>query len=201
MIPQFKNTVRKSLRMGALAWTLAAGMSADRGFSDNVREYDENGLRYRETTRIVQRPVYETKMVEQTREVVQPTYTTDQVPTTRTVYVPITEYKPQPVMRGRWNPFIEPYYEYRFVPVTRWETKQETVNVPVVRQQNKTETHTVKVPVTTMRLANEEYVRREIIGRALGDVPAGGPAAGGAAASTASRSGIGGISLKDPPPR
>jgi hypothetical protein len=112
------------------------------------------------------------------------------------VYIPITEYKPQPVLQGRWNPFIEPYYEYRYVPVTRWETRQETVNIPTVRYENKTETQTVQVPVTTMRLANEEYVRREIIGRALGDAPAGG-----AAASTASRSGIGGISLKDPPPR
>lgn len=201
MIPLLKRTVCKSIRIGSLALTLASSVAVNIAFADNVREYDENGLRYRETTRIVQRPVYETKMVEQTREIVQPTYTTDQVPTTRTVYLPITEYKPQPVMRGRWNPFIEPYYEYRYVPVTRWETRQETVNVPVVRQQNKTETQTVKVPVTQMRLANEEYVRREIIGRALGDVPAGGNPTGGAAASTAARTNYGGISLKDPPPR
>jgi hypothetical protein len=196
MIPQLKRTVRKSLRVGALALTLAAGVFADNARSDNVREYDENGLRYRETTRIVQRPVYETTIKEEKREVVRSTPVTTQQPSTRTVYIPITEYKPQPVLQGRWNPFIEPYYEYRYVPVTRWETRQETVNIPTVRYENKTETQTVQVPVTTMRLANEEYVRREIIGRALGDAPAGG-----AAASTASRSGIGGISLKDPPPR
>jgi hypothetical protein len=62
MIPQLKRTVRKSLRVGALALTLAAGVFADNARSDNVREYDENGLRYRETTRIVQRPVYETTL-------------------------------------------------------------------------------------------------------------------------------------------
>jgi hypothetical protein len=184
----------KKCAFRTLAMALSSAALASAGLADNVREYDENGLRYRETTRIVQRPVYETKMMDQTVE--RPSYKVDQVPTTRTVYIPITEYKQQPVMRGRWNPFIEPYYEYRLVPVTRWETKQETVNIPVVRQQAAAEKQVVQVPVTTMRMANEEFVRREIIGRALGDAPAGG-----AAASTASRTAPGSISLKDPPTR
>lgn len=176
---------------------------------DEVREYDQNGLRYRETKRIVPRPVYETQWVEQTREVHRPTFTTETQATTRTVYVPITEYRTEPVLVGRWNPFVEPRYEYRLVPVTRWETRQETVHVPIVRQQNAAEKQTVKVPVTKMRWENEEFIRREIVGRATGQAPTGDPGATSAAATTAAREnpatrragGAGGISLKGDPPR
>jgi hypothetical protein len=190
--------LKRSVFCAGVAFALSSIAAAD-----NVREYDQNGLRYRETTRIVQRPVYDTQWVDQTREVYRPTYTTEQKPTTRTVYIPITEYQTRPVMHGRWNPFIEPYYEYRLVPVTRWETRLETVNIPVVRMQNTPEKQTVKVPVTTMRYENEEFIRREIVGRALGD-----PQSGGAAASTAARDnrttrldGIGSKSLQGDPPR
>ncbi len=183
---------------GACAAALVATVNLP---ADDVREYDQNGLRYRETTRIVQRPVYETTWKEETREVYRPTFTTEQQPTARTVYVPITEYKSQPVMRGRWNPFIEPYYEYRLVPVTRWEVKQETVNVPVVRQSNTPEKQTVKVPVTTLRYENEEFIRREIVGRALGTPASGGSAANMAARETRSTRGYGSKSLAGDPPR
>lgn len=189
---------------GAMAAALSATVHAP---ADNVKEYDQNGLRYRETTRVVQRPVYETTWKEETREVQRPVFTTEQQPTTRTVYVPITEYQTQPVMRGRWNPFVEPYYEYRLVPVTRWEVKQETVNIPVVRQSNRVEKQVVKVPVTTLRYENEEFIRREIVGRALGE-PSGGSSAANMAAreNRSSRvdgryGGVGGISLQGDPPR
>jgi hypothetical protein len=171
--------------------------------ADEVREYDQNGLRYRETKRVVLRPVYKTEWVEQTREVYKPTI--EQQPTSRTVYVPITEYRTQPVLQGRWNPFIEPYYEYRLVPVTRWEVRQETVNVPIVRQQAVPDKQTVKVPVTKLTHEPEEFIRREIVGRATG-LPATGPSATGPAASMAAREnsttrldGVGSKSLKDPP--
>ncbi|MEX2188598.1 MAG: hypothetical protein WD875_17450 [Pirellulales bacterium] len=182
----------------AIAAVMSAGVYLR---ADNVREYDQNGLRYRETTQIVQRPVYETTWKEQTREVQRPTFTTEQQPTTRTVYVPITEYKTQPVMRGRWNPFVEPYYEYRLVPVTRWEVKQETVNVPIVRQSTTPEKQTVKVPVTTLRYENEEFIRREIVGRALGDPAGGSSAANTAARDTHSTGSYGSKSLSGDPPR
>jgi hypothetical protein len=199
--------LRTTLCGVALVASCAATLSAE-----EVREYDQNGLRYRETKRIVPRPVYDTEWVEQTREVHKPTFSTESQPTTRTVYVPITEYRTQPVLQGRWNPFIEPYYEYRLVPVTRWEVKQETVNVPIVRQQNVTEKQTVKVPVTKLRYENEEYIRREIVGRATGQ-PAIGPGASSPAATTAARENrttrvdvssggsIGGKSLQGDPPR
>jgi hypothetical protein len=195
--------LRIGLCCAALISNLATTISGD-----EVREYDQNGLRYRETKRIVPRPVYDTEWVEQTREVHKPTFSTESQPTTRTVYVPITEYRTQPVLQGRWNPFIEPYYEYRLVPVTRWEVKQETVNIPIVRQQNVAEKQTVKVPVTKLRYENEEFIRREIVGRATGQ-PAIGPAASSPAASTAARENrttrmdgsIGGKSLQGDPPR
>lgn len=167
--------------------------------ADNVREYDQNGLRYRETTRVVQRPVYETAWKEETRDVVRPVYATEQQPTTRTVYVPITEYVTQPVMRGRWNPFAEPYYEYRLVPVTRWEVRQETINIPVVRHEHRVEKQVVKVPVTTLRYENEEFIRREIVGRAIGG--ADGSAASMASRDTGASRQYGSKTLADDPPR
>lgn len=198
-------------KLAVICLALVPALTADLA-GDEVTEYDQNGLRYRETKRIVPRPVYETQWVEQTREVHRPTFTTQSQPTTRTVYVPITEYRTQPVLVGRWNPFIEPYYEYRLVPVTRWETRQETVNVPIVRQQNSAEKQIVKVPVTKMRYENEEFIRREIVGRATGQPATGQPATAqpaSAAASTAARENptvrrdgrIGGISLQGDPPR
>jgi hypothetical protein len=145
---------------------------------------DEDGLRYRITTRIVPRQVISTEYKTQTRSVQRPKFSTDKRQVEQQYYVPVTRYESVPVMRGRWNPFIEPYYEQRYVQVTHWELQTRKVDIPVARQDFETATETVNVPVTTQRWVDEEFVSRQVVGAALGT---GGPSGSTAAASTAQR--------------
>ena len=56
----------------------------------NVREEDINGVPHRVTTRIVKRPMSETKIVEREQEIYREEYTTDFQETSRIVQTPVT---------------------------------------------------------------------------------------------------------------
>jgi hypothetical protein len=117
--------------------------------------------------------------------------------------VPITEYQWQPRWEYGWNVFAPPSLVYRQVPVTRWETRKETVRVPVTRRELIPEKQVENVPVT-----RQKFAEREIITRV--EVSPGTPAIAGkstdpfapADLSVARREPIGtGSKLESDPPR
>jgi hypothetical protein len=120
----------------------------------------KDGVTYQETRRVVRRPIWETRMESREQTVYKQNYRTDYVPTQRNYMVPITEYRWEPEWVGRWNPFATPYVTYRWKPVTRWEPRSDTVQVPVTRQEVVPEKVTTQVPVTTPRYAEDEYISR-----------------------------------------
>ena len=71
---------------------------------DEVRYVEQNGVLYRQTQQVVQRPVVETRMVETTRTVYREELTTEMRETPRTYWTPVTEYRCESYIANRWNP-------------------------------------------------------------------------------------------------
>ena len=192
---------------GVILLALGAGQA----MADDVRYLDENGITYRETTQTSQRLVPQTTMQQQDYIYNRQRYTTELQEVQRTYQVPITEYQWKPETHRSWNPFEAPYVAYRLVPQTRWETKLETVKVPVAKLEVVPEKITKQVPVTTHRVAQEKVVTRVAVGHSTGgagSVAAGGMnGSGNAAAMAASGAGtsgdsVGGLSkLENDPPK
>lgn len=128
--------------------------------ADEVRYYTENGVTYRETRRLVQRPVTETSTQQSTRTVYREQWTTEQREYVRVSWAPVTEYRYEQFWAGVYNPFREPYLAARYVPHTRWEQRSERVTLPVHIRNVTPETQTVSTPVTRTRFVTEELVDR-----------------------------------------
>jgi hypothetical protein len=146
----------------------AASLSAD-----EVRYYQENGVTYQETRRVVQRQVAETQVQSCPRTVFREQVTSEVRDQVRSCWCPVTECRCETRWVGCWNPFMEPYPVSRAVPTTRWELRSEVAKVPVTTRQLVPETQYVQVPVTTYRTVAEEVVSR---------VPIAGPTMAVAAA-------------------
>jgi hypothetical protein len=86
--------------------------------------------------------------------------TTENISHQQVYSVPVTQYEVVPVLHGRWNPFVEPYYTYETQLVTRYQEQVVNVQIPVSKSQWVTETKTVQVPVTEYRTAQQEIVTR-----------------------------------------
>jgi hypothetical protein len=132
------------------------------------RVYDENGIRYQETTQVIQRLIPETRYEQRENTVFRPKYTTDMHDSVRTYQVPITQQQWVPGYQRTWNIFAPPVLSYRLLPVTRWETRTETVRVPVTKCEYIPEKQVQQVPITNTRLAEERIVRRVPIGTTAG---------------------------------
>ncbi len=158
---------------------------------DPVRYYEENGIKYQETTQVTQRPITETRWVPHETTVQTPKLTTTMQPSVRTYQVPVTEHQWVPGWQRTWNVFAPPVLTYRLMPVTRWETRTETVQVPITKQEYVEQRHVQHVPITNTKIANETVVRRVAIGAANS----------GATANVAQRNDFGGTSLNSDPPR
>lgn len=132
--------------------------------ADETRDYEENGVTYRETRRVVNEPVTDIQCVEQQRTVgFREQLNVQMCDQTRSYIVPVTEYRVESYWRGRFNPFVQPYLAQRLVPYTRYETRVETVKTPVATRQLLPITSTVKVPVTTQRVVQREIISRVAI--------------------------------------
>ncbi len=145
-------------------------------WADDVTYFEKDGVTYRETRRKVTRPVTELQYQDRPQTVLrdQVNYGTQNM--IRTYQVPVTEYQPVTRMVGRWNPFIrQPYYEQRQVPVTRWETRSDTVQVPVSTRQTVADTVTAKVPVYSTRVVEDEIISRVAVGTRPGTSVASAP--------------------------
>ncbi len=172
-----------------LVWTLAA-LAAPVALADDVRYYVDNGIQYRETTQVTQRPVTETRYEPQQTTVLRERYTTDLQESVRTYQVPVTEHQWVLGQQRSWNIFAPPTLSYRLMPVTRWETRTETVRVPVTKREYVPTQHVQHIPVTNTRIGEEKVVRREIVG----------PATSSTGTSVAQSNSFGGTSLDGDPP-
>ncbi len=130
------------------------------GRADDVRYYEDKGITYRETTHTVQRPILETHYVDQQQTVYTQQPITQVQTLQRTVQTPVVEYVTEPYLANRWNPFATPYQAYHTVLRVRWVARVEQVQTPVVQYNAVPQTQTVKVPVTTQRMAEEQQISR-----------------------------------------
>jgi hypothetical protein len=128
--------------------------------ADEVRYYEKDGVTYCETRRVVQQQVPETRMEQRAQTVYSPQNVTGYKSVARTYWTPVTEYETKPVLVGRWNPFVQPYWEYQTTPHTRWEQRSDVVNVPVSTQQLIAQTQTTTTPVTIWRTVDQEVITR-----------------------------------------
>ena len=181
------------------------GLNARAG---DVRYFEQNGITYRETRQVVQRPVYQTEMRPTTRTVYRQEQATEMRETTRTWWSPVTEHTYEAVWMGRWNPFVEPYLAYRPRTSTRWEARSEKVQAPVTVSRWVPHTETVETAVTVQRMLPEEIVSRVAVGGSRVAVPsavAAAPANTGALAPVpwpAPTTAVGGVArLDNDPPR
>jgi hypothetical protein len=154
--------MRRKILAAALFSSLA---SVSLAWADDVVYYEKDGVTYRETRRKVSRPVTQLEYQNQPQSILREKLDYGTQDAVRTYQVPVTEYQTQSRLVGRWNPFIrQPYYESRQIPVTRWETKTETVKVPCVKRSLVHETSTAQVPVYQTRVQEDEIISRVAVG-------------------------------------
>ena len=162
---------------------------------DDVRYFERDGVTYREVRRAVKRPVVETRYDQREQTVYRERLTTESQPLTRTYLTPVTRYEWQPRVHGTWNPFVQPYVAYHWVPVMQWERTVEESTQHVTRRELVPEKRVVQVPVRTTRMVEDEVITRT----AMSDTRLA-PGSGGTA--VARREPVGGISrLENDPPR
>jgi hypothetical protein len=157
----------------------------------------EDGVRYLETTQRVPRPISKTDWEQHQQTVFRERYETQWHTNYRTYLTPVTEYRAELYLANRWNPLAMPYWTYRYVPVTRWESRAEPYSVPISQRTLVPEQQTVQIPRTTTQMATAEYVSRVPLGPATGD--GWQPAGGGTAVARGNAPG--GIKLNSDPPR
>lgn len=157
MITAYRSIAGPSLLAMALC---CLAPSLQLAFAQNVTYEEKDGVRYQVTRRVTQRQVPTTVMQDRqqttyTQQLITDTYNHQQL-----YSVPVTQYQWVSRLRGRWNPFITPYWTHQLNPVTHWQQQVANVQVPVSRVAWSPQTQTVQVPVTQFRTAEEETVTR-----------------------------------------
>ncbi len=185
----------------------AAGLSVETTLCQEVT-YDTgaDGVRYQVTRRVTERQVPVTVMQDRQQTVYQQQITTSTLSHQQLYSVPVTSYQWNSQLRGRWNPFVTPYWTHHLRPVTSWQTQIANVQIPVSQVAWAPQTRTVQVPVTEYRTAKEETVTRIAMNepRTLASAkPLNGPTAVLAArpSTTTTSSPIGGRAMQSDPPR
>jgi hypothetical protein len=206
---------------------LALFCSADVLAAQEVTYEERDGVRYQVTRQVVRHQVPTTVMQprQQTTYVQQVTNQTNEY--NQQYYVPVTQYETYYELRGRWNPFVTPYWEQVVEPVTVWQQQVGKVQLPTNQVNWVPQTQTVQVPVTEYRTAEQEIVTRVAVSGTPGQnvataQPLPGSRAGGyptaptpaalpnyntqPSATLAARpvntpTGIGGIQLNSDPPQ
>jgi hypothetical protein len=128
-----------------------------------TEEVGPDGVRFRVTRQVVQRSIPTTQYQTQQQKVYRPQVTTEYQTVQQTYAVPVTEYRVVPRLRNWWDPFGGAYWTNEIEPVTRWEARPATVQVPVARTKWVEETQTTQVPVTTYRTVAEEYTSKTFV--------------------------------------
>ena len=173
-----------------LASMAACGLLVSAAMAQDVRYEEQNGVRYQVTRQVSPRVIHDTKYEPRQSTNYRDRYTTEMQEQTRTYQVPITQQQWVPGYQRTWNPFAPPVLSYRLMPVTRLETRTETVRVPIMRRDIVPETVTQHVPVTTQHLVNDVHEHRVAVGVVAGAANVAGIPADGSS-SVANRSGFG----------
>jgi hypothetical protein len=182
----------------ALACLAGATVGASAQAQSTVTYEDRpDGIRYRVTHQVVQRSVPTTEIQTREQKVYQPQVTTEYQSYQQTYLTPVTQYQWEPHLRNPLGLLGTPYWTHELRPVTHWEARPATVQVPVAKTNWVETTQTSQVPVTTYRPAQNEYVYAEAVGPSGSNL---GPA-GSTTTSVASRTAIGGQQLQSDPPR
>ncbi|TWU16478.1 hypothetical protein Poly21_36830 [Allorhodopirellula heiligendammensis] len=151
-----------------LVATVAAVASPSAVLAEDTPGYYTNpdtGIVYRQVIRTIERPVVETKMMEQQHTVYQPKTVVETRPATRRTYTPVTESRWLPRVEGRWNPFRQPTVAYQHVPEIRWQARDEVVSETTTQVQWEAVTQTIQVPQRLTRMTREQKVDFEPVGR------------------------------------
>jgi hypothetical protein len=161
-------------------------------------EDGQDGMRYQVTRSVTQQSIPVTEYQSREQKSYTPQVTTEYQSYQQTYYTPVTEYQWVPRLRNRFNPFAEAYWAHELTPVTRWEARPATVQVPVSHTNWVEQSRTVQVPVTRYQTVQNENIDR----RAIGVSPTGAAnvASSGSSSMVASRP-IGGQQLQSDPPR
>jgi hypothetical protein len=138
--------------------TPTAGTQPTVGSAPVVNEVVRDGVTFRETRQVVEQMMPVTTMQDQQQRVMTPKVSTETVAHQQVYSIPVTQYEIVPVLHGRWNPFIEPYYTYETQLVTRYQEQTVNVQIPVTKSEWVAETKTVQVPVTEYKMAKQEIV-------------------------------------------
>lgn len=146
------------------AWLTLAVCAAPAWADDVQYEDGADGIRYQVITQTVQRPITETRYEARESTIQRERFTTDMQDSVRTYQVPVTQQQWVPGYQRTWNVFAPPVLSYRLMPVTRWETRTETVRIPVTRRDYVPEKVVQHVPVTNTKIAEEKIVRRVAVG-------------------------------------
>ena len=191
---------------GACAgFALLCGLCAGTALGQEVKYVERDGIRYQETTRISQRQVPVTVMQDRQQTVYTQQLTTNTLNHQQLYCVPNTSYQWDSRLRGRWNPFMTPYWTYNLRPVTTWNTQVANVQIPVNQVAWVPQTKTVQVPVTAYRTADERIVTSVPMNNTA--TPSSGLASAqplsSRSATIAARPGsqLGGVALQNDPPR
>jgi hypothetical protein len=147
---------------------VSAVLAAPHVLAQNARVYEENGIRYQETVSETQRPLTSTRYESRESTVQRPRYTTSMQESVRTYQVPVTEQQWVLGYQRTWNIFRPPVPSYRLMPVTRWETRTETVRIPITKLEYVPEKVVQQIPITDTKIAKETITRRVAIGVADG---------------------------------
>ena len=142
-------------------------------------ETSPEGVQYQVTTRVTQRTIPTTEYQQREQKVYRPQVTTDYQTYQQMYMTPVTEYRMVSRMHGWWNPFAQPYWTHNVEPVTRWEARPVTVQVPVARTDWVEETRIAHVPVTTYRQVQDESITRTAL-----NVPPASSLSGGTAVAS-----------------
>lgn len=177
------------------SFTLAAlCIDSQSATAQSTVEYVEEGdTRYRVTKQKIQRPVSKLEWDQHQQTVFRERYDTQWHTNYRTYLTPVTEYRQELYLANRWNPLAMPYWTYRYVPVTRWESRAEPYSVPIAQRTLVPEQQTVQIPRTTVQMYTDEHVSKVAVGPATG----GGWTAAGSGTSVARREAVGGLQKLD----
>jgi hypothetical protein len=187
------------LASAALAATANAQVAT--GQPSVTYEDGPDGVRYQVTRSVMQRSIPTTEYQAREQKVYRPQVTTEYQSYQQTYYAPVTEYQVVPRLHHPFNILGRSYWSNEYVPVTRWEAKPSTVQIPVARTNWVEGTQVTQVPVTTYRTTQEEAYHKVAIGVSpAGAAPGANVASAAPMASVASRP-IGGQQLQSDPPR
>ncbi len=158
--------VNRVVLLAIMAITISVFSSKASGQSNSGYLTDpETGIVYRKVTKTIETPVVETHVDSREQTVYRPQTVTETRPHARTIYSPVVEYKWEPRVYGRWNPFRQPSVGYQHVPHATWEARNEIVHRTNTRTEWVAERRTVETPTKIVRMQREQKVEFEPVGR------------------------------------